>query len=42
MIDPYYEDHPEEMPQEIEAETIMRDDVTEKERLDRIKKNMHN
>lgn len=38
MIDPYYEDHPElvEEPEEIEA--VMRDDVTELERLNEIKK----
>ena len=40
MIDPYYEDHPEEKEPDIEVEAVMRDDVTEKERLDRIKKNI--
>jgi uncharacterized membrane protein YesL len=40
MIDPYYDEHPEEKEPEIEVEAIMKDDVTEKERLDRIKKNI--
>ncbi len=38
IIDPYYEDHPEERPEEPEVEAVMRDDVTERERLDRIKR----
>lgn len=38
MIDPYYEEHPEEKPSLPEDEPIMRDDVTEKERLEAIKK----
>ena len=38
MIDPYLEEHPEERPHQEEVETIMRDDVTERERLEEIKK----
>ena len=38
MIDPYYEDHPEEAVDKSIDEIIMRDDVTEKERLEEIKK----
>ena len=38
MIDPYLEEHPEEKPKEPEVEAIMRDDVTERERLEAIKK----
>ena len=38
MIDPYYEAHPEELPEELGEEAIMRDDVTERERLEAIKK----
>ena len=38
MIDPYYEDHPEEAVDKSIDEVIMRDDVTEKERLEEIKK----
>lgn len=38
MIDPYNEEHPEEAPEDIYEEPIMRDDVTEKERLEAIKK----
>ena len=39
MIDPYLEEHPEERPTEYDdVEVIMRDDVTEKERLEEIKK----
>lgn len=38
MIDPYYAEHPEELPDEPNVESIMSDDVTEKERLDAIKK----
>jgi uncharacterized membrane protein YesL len=40
MIDPYYEEHPDEAPdnEEKESEQLMTDDVTEKERLDEIKK----
>ena len=38
IIDPYYRDHLEEMPKESQEEAIMRDDVTEKERLEAIKR----
>ena len=38
MIDPYMEEHPEEFPEETAVETIMRDDVTESERLAEIKR----
>ncbi len=39
MIDPYYEAHPELKPQEFDDDdVIMRDDVTENERLEEIKK----
>ena len=39
MIDPYYEEHPELRKQENEdVEVIMRDDVTERERLEEIKR----
>lgn len=39
MIDPYVEAHPEEFKsEEDEVETIMRDDVTERERLEEIKR----
>ncbi len=39
MIDPYYDEHPEERPTSYEdEEVIMRDDVTEKERLEEIKR----
>lgn len=39
MIDPYYEEHPEERPETHEdEEIIMRDDVTDRERLEEIKK----
>lgn len=38
MIDPYLEEHPEERSDDYEA--IMRDDVSEAERLEEIKKNM--
>lgn len=37
MIDPYLEEHPEEKPEESTEEAIMRDDVTERERLEAIK-----
>lgn len=37
MIDPYLDEHPEEKPKEPEVEAIMRDDVTERERLEAIK-----
>lgn len=37
MIDPYYKDHPEELQPEPEEEAIMRDDVTDLERLNEIK-----
>ncbi|MBR2342929.1 MAG: YesL family protein [Clostridia bacterium] len=38
MIDPYLAEHPEEAPAEPEEEAIMHDDVTERERLEEIKK----
>jgi hypothetical protein len=39
MIDPYYEEHPEERPESYEdEEIIMRDDVTERERLEEVKR----
>ena len=38
MIDPYYNDHPEERPEEPDEEIIMHDDVTERERLEEIKR----
>ena len=38
MIDPYYEAHPEERPTPPDDEIIMRDDVTERERLEEIKR----
>lgn len=40
IIDPYMEEHPELYPkeEEVEDEVIMRDDVTERERLDEIKR----
>ncbi len=38
MIDPYYEEHPEERPAPPDDEVIMRDDVTELERLEEIKR----
>lgn len=38
MIDPYIAEHPELQPQDDEEEIIMRDDVTERERLEEIKK----
>lgn len=38
MIDPYLEEHPELTPTYDDTEIIMRDDVTEKERLEQIKK----
>ena len=38
MIDPYMEEHPEEFPEEEPVEVIMRDDVSESERLAEIKK----
>jgi uncharacterized membrane protein YesL len=37
MIDPYYEEHPEQKPDMSDIETIMADDVTERERLEKIK-----
>lgn len=43
MIDPYLEEHPEEKPEISDSDVIMRDDVTEKERLEEIKnKNKNN
>lgn len=38
MIDPYLAEHPEEKPQVEDVEVIMRDDVTERERLEEIKR----
>ena len=39
MIDPYMKEHPEEFKsQEEEVEVVMRDDVTERQRLEEIKK----
>ena len=38
MIDPYKQEHPEEFRNDEEDEVIMRDDVTEKERIEEIKK----
>lgn len=38
MIDPYLEEHPEEKAEDIPVETIMKDDVSEKQRLEEIKK----
>ncbi len=38
MIDPYLAEHPEEAPQNSDEEVIMSDDVTERERLEEIKK----
>ncbi len=38
MIDPYLRDHPEERPEEPDDEIIMHDDVTERLRLEEIKK----
>ncbi len=38
MIDPYLEEHPEERIEPSDDEVIMKDDVTEKERLEEIKK----
>ena len=38
MIDPYLAEHPEEAPSYDDEETIMIDDVTERERLEQIKK----
>ena len=38
IIDPYYAEHPEELPEEPSDEAVMSDDVTERERLENIKK----
>ena len=38
MIDPYLAEHPEEAPADYDDEIIMSDDVTERERLEEIKK----
>ena len=38
MIDPYLAEHPEEAPSDYDDEIIMSDDVTERERLEEIKK----
>ena len=38
MIDPYLAEHPEQKPQQQEVEVIMHDDVTEKERLEEVKR----
>ena len=40
MIQPYLKEHPEEAKRELDTEAIMRDDVTDKERLEQIKKGM--
>lgn len=37
MIDPYLQEHPEEKPQITDDEPVMKDDVTEMERLEKIK-----
>ena len=38
MIDPYLAEHPEEAPDNYDDEIIMSDDVTERERLEAIKR----
>ena len=38
IIDPYYAEHPEELPEEPSDDAVMSDDVTERERLESIKK----
>lgn len=38
MIDPYYKEHPDQLPKEPDDEIIMHDDVTERERLEEIKR----
>lgn len=38
MIDPYYQEHPQETPRAEDATPIMRDDVTDRERLEEIKR----
>ena len=38
MIDPYLAEHPEEAPEVYDDEIIMSDDVTERERLEEIKR----
>ncbi|MBE6645148.1 MAG: DUF624 domain-containing protein [Ruminococcaceae bacterium] len=38
MIDPYLDEHPDERPEASSEEAIMKDDVTEKERIEEIKK----
>ena len=38
MIDPYLEEHPDEIPDTPDEEIIMKDDVTERERLEQIKR----
>ncbi len=38
MIDPYYEEHPELIEKHDDTEIIMKDDVTERERIEEIKK----
>ena len=39
MIDPYLEEHPEEKPEEVyDDEPVMTDDVTERQRLEEIKR----
>ena len=37
IIDPYYAEHPEELPEVPSDEAVMSDDVTERERLESIK-----
>ena len=39
MIDPYLAEHPEEAPEPPEVEVLMHDDVTERERIEKIKRN---
>ncbi len=38
MIEPYYEEHPEERPVKEEGDVLMRDDVTDRELLEEVKK----
>ncbi len=38
IIDPYYAEHPDELPDRYDTEAVMRDDVTEKERIAAIKR----
>ena len=39
IIDPYYREHPDELPKVEQEDAIMSDDVTERERLENIKRN---